>query len=335
MRYFYINIEFVYKDERQYFAKHPVYSAMGPGYVGTQTLSNKLTKILYTHIKYNLPDIIKEISERIQEVTDRLNDLGPPMPEAPEEKLQMAWIMIMEFCQAFKDAIAGKPIGRKDRKEKAKDFQGGAKIKIMYYKLFEQYSRTDFKISEAEKYDDEDISRAILLHEGDSMPGFPSADVFVSLIQPQIEKLKQPALELLADVYGYLERLANTLKDKAFLRFPMFGEELMEKITEVMLNEREKTRYLIESVLDSEHEYMFTNDAEYLMNRTDIVPVKSTFLYSLIRKQKKKAKRKRKWYQDQGVLSRKKRKRKSPKKKQEMYRNARQPKYSCGNSEQD
>lgn len=241
--------------------------------MGTQTLSNKLTKILYTHIKYNLPEIVKEISERIQEVSDRLKELGPPLPEAPSEKLQMAWIMIMQFCSYFRDAIAGKSSTKKDRSEKQKrEFQGGAKIKIMYYKLYDKYSRSDFKITEEEKYDDDAMSTAILLSEGDSMSGFPSADVFVSLIQPQIEKLKAPALELLADVYGYLEGLANNLKEKAFRRFPSFGEELMEKISEVMQNEREKCRYLVEALLDSEHEYMFTNDAEYLMNRTNIVP---------------------------------------------------------------
>lgn len=90
---------------------------MGSGYVGTSTLSSKLTRILYTHIKHNLPDIIKEMSERIKEVSDRLTELGTPMPEKPDEKLQMAWSMVLEFCQNFKNAIAGKAISCKDRKE--------------------------------------------------------------------------------------------------------------------------------------------------------------------------------------------------------------------------
>ena len=90
---------------------------MGLGFVGTQTLSNKLTKILYTHIKVNLPDIAKEITERITEVSDRINELGTPLPEEPNEKLQMAWGMVMDFCTRFKDAIAGKTLSRKDRKD--------------------------------------------------------------------------------------------------------------------------------------------------------------------------------------------------------------------------
>lgn len=246
---------------------------MGPGYVGTQTLSSKLTRILYTHIKGSLPDITREISERIREVSDRLNELGPAMPEDHSEKLQMAWTMVIEFCTKFKNAIAGKSHARKDRKERpgGKQYQGGAQIKSMYYHLFKECSKPDYKVTS--DYDDELMSRAILLHEGDSMPGFPSADVFVSLIQPRIEQLKTPALDLLQEVYNYLEDLASTIQAQTFQRFPSFGEEIMEKIIEVMQEEREKARYLVESIIDSEQTYMFTNDPEYLTTRTDIVPV--------------------------------------------------------------
>jgi len=49
------------------------------------------------------------------------------------------------------------------------------------------------------------IERAIAMHEGDSIPGFPSVDVFQYLINPQLEKLREPAVELIADVYSQLE----------------------------------------------------------------------------------------------------------------------------------
>jgi hypothetical protein len=246
---------------------------MGSAFWGTQTLSNKLTQILYTHIKHNLPDIVREITERIQEVSERLEELGPPMPEDMSEKMQIAWTMVMEFCTRFKYAIEGKAQIQKERKEKDRKYQGGAQIKIMYYHLFKDYAKADYRITK--DYDDELMKRAILLHEGDSMPGFPSADVFVSLIQPQVEQLKEPALGLLQDVYNYLEELAGSIQGQTFIRFPEFGEEMMEKIIEFMQEEREKTRYLVESILDSEQTYMFTNDPEYLNTRTDIVTVHS------------------------------------------------------------
>jgi hypothetical protein len=48
--------------------------------------------------------------------------------------------------------------------------------------------------------------------------------------------------------------------------------EVMDIITQVLQDEREKTRALVESMVDSEQNYLFTNDIEYLTNRTDIVP---------------------------------------------------------------
>ena len=52
------------------------------------------------------------------------------------------------------------------------------------------------------EYTDMHIEKAIQMHEGDGLPGFPSVDVFIYLITPQLDKLRDPALELLQDVYA-------------------------------------------------------------------------------------------------------------------------------------
>lgn len=51
----------------------------------------------------------------------------------------------------------------------------------------------------------------------------------------------------------------------------MIGD-VMDIITQVLQQEREKARYIVESIIDSEQNYLFTNDFDYLQNRTDIVP---------------------------------------------------------------
>lgn len=56
-----ISVKEAMEKEQEYFSTHPIYSTMPPGSLGCHTLTNKLTKILFTHIKHNLPDIIKEI----------------------------------------------------------------------------------------------------------------------------------------------------------------------------------------------------------------------------------------------------------------------------------
>ena len=48
--------------------------------------------------------------------------------------------------------------------------------------------------------------------------------------------------------------------------------EVMDVIIQVLQGEREKCRAIVEAIIDSEQNYLFTNDADYLANRTDIVP---------------------------------------------------------------
>jgi hypothetical protein len=48
--------------------------------------------------------------------------------------------------------------------------------------------------------------------------------------------------------------------------------EVMDIIVNVLQDEREKTRIIVEAVIDAEQNYLFTNDSEYLSSRTDIVP---------------------------------------------------------------
>lgn len=116
------------------------------------------------------------------------------------------------------------------------------------------------------------IERAIAMHEGDSIPGFPSVDVFYYLIQPQLEKLREPALELIQDIYAQLEFLASQIVDRIFMRFPSARGVVMEIICDVIGKERDHCREIVEAVVDAEQNYLFTNDLEYKSNRQSIVP---------------------------------------------------------------
>ena len=110
------------------------------------------------------------------------------------------------------------------------------------------------------------------MHEGDSIPGFPSVDVFYYLIQPQLEKLREPALDLLADIYAQLELLCSQIVDRIFMRFPGMRPEIMDIICGVLQEERDHARDIVEAIVDSEQNYLFTNDLGYKENRSSIVP---------------------------------------------------------------
>ena len=165
--------------------------------LGIGNLTTKLTKILFTHIKHSLPDIMKEIRDKMKDTESDLRDLGAPMPSESSEKMQLLWGMITDFIQTYKNTISGKydskryvqgnggPVGA--------ELSGGARIKMNFYNLYQEFE--DMRATQ--EYDDFHIQKAIQMHEGDGLPGFPSVDVFIYLINPQLEKLRDPALELI------------------------------------------------------------------------------------------------------------------------------------------
>lgn len=64
---------------------------------------------------------------------------------------------------------------------------------MQFYKLYAEYEGRPA----TETYSDMAIEKAIVMHEGDSIPGFPSVDVLYYLLQPKLDQLRDPALELL------------------------------------------------------------------------------------------------------------------------------------------
>lgn len=79
------------KNEREYFQNHPIYSSLPPELLGCDSLTNKLMRIFFTHIRRYLPEIMREITQKIKETEGKLKELGPPMPVQAHEKIQLLW----------------------------------------------------------------------------------------------------------------------------------------------------------------------------------------------------------------------------------------------------
>ena len=253
------------KKEREFFRNHPVYKNMPQGYLGTNVLIQKLTKIYFKIIRENLPRIIKAINDRMKQAEEELASLGNPMPIDDAGKMSLLWTMLNEYCEIFRNVLKGK---YNKRIQFLKD-EGGYKIKILYKKLLEDFTG-DFKATAG--YTDENINYALTIHEGDSIPGFPSVDAFTYLLKPQLERLKEPIEECFTEVYQYIDFLSGKILERTFARFPQIINDMGDFINNFLVEVRDKTKYLIDSVVDMEINYLFTNDYEYLNNFTTFIP---------------------------------------------------------------
>ena len=254
------------RKEREFFKSHPTYKNLPPGHLGTDVLINKLTKIYFRIIRENLPRIVKAINDRVKTAEEELSSLGQPMPTDDAGKMSLLWNMINEYCDIFRNVLQGK---YNNKRLNFLEGEGGFKIKILYKKLLEEFTG-NYKATAG--YTDENINYALTIHEGDSIPGFPSVDAFIYLLRPQLEKLKEPIEECFQNVFQYLDFLSGKILEKTFTRFPQAINDLTDLVTNYLVEERDKTKYLIDSVVDMEINYLFTNDYEYLNNFTTFIP---------------------------------------------------------------
>lgn len=264
-----ISMEEAFKNEKEFFLNHPVYKTMAPGYYGTDVLIQKLTKILFRMISKNLPGIIKSINENIKKSDEELSLLGQPMPLDEAGKLSLLWSMLNDFCNRYKNTLAGKY----DRKNSFLKHEGGYKIKAVFTKILDEFTG-DFKVTK--EYSDEDISNAIEIHEGDSIPGFPSVDAFNYLLRPQLEKIRDPINESFTEIYNYLEGLAQKILDKSFVRFPQLVSEMSDLINAYLQKERDTCKFIIDSIVEQEICYLYTVDKDYINNYTTFIPKQQT-----------------------------------------------------------
>ena len=243
--------------EKAWFAEHPKYSKLPPGHTGTDCLVSKLTKVLFRHIKSFLPEIKKEILERKRKVGDRLLELGEGVPIDVSEQVQLMWTMITDYCEMFKNSIRGKY----DRKfSQHMDVSGGSRIRNSFNEFLSEFEET--KITG--QTSDDEIEQAIRMHEGDSLPGFPSPDIFEFLILPHLRKVHSPCVELVATIAATLELLSQQIAKTVFRRFPKLADQVLNLTANIFLREREATRSIIENIVAAETGYLFTNDVRYL-----------------------------------------------------------------------
>ena len=127
-----------------------------------------------------MPRIVKAINERLKTAEEELQGLGQPMPTDDAGKMSLLWNMINEYCDIFRNVLQGKYT---NKRLSFLDGEGGFKIKILYKKLLEEFTG-NYKATE--EYDDEKIDYALTIHEGDSIPGFPSVDAFVYLLRKNV-----------------------------------------------------------------------------------------------------------------------------------------------------
>ena len=255
-----ISVKKALENEKEFFRFDPSYSNISKEYLGTEALVTKLTRIMYAHIRFNLSNIVKEVEEKIKEVKGRLEEIGPPLPTTINEKMLHINGLMKRLCGKFRGILSGKFEAVIGKIKITGELSGGAKIKHIFYELL----GNEVNYSVSQKIKDSELEKIIKAHEGINMPGFPSQEIFPHLIIPEIQKLIEPTMQCLGQVYEEIEEILTETGNDTFDKCQEVGEIIMDSAVQLIKQSREKTSDILQSFLDSQKLYMFSNDEQYL-----------------------------------------------------------------------
>ncbi len=95
------------QNEIDFFGKHPIYSTLPSELLGTLSLIDRVSNLLYKMIRKCLPKIKKEIINRKTKVKKSLFNLGIEFPDNDEKKMEMVFQLVRKFKQTFNKEING------------------------------------------------------------------------------------------------------------------------------------------------------------------------------------------------------------------------------------
>lgn len=251
-------------NEDRFFAeKYP--DLFEQGSVGTRSLVNRLSMILSKNIQNSLPDITRELRDKIESYEQEHRQLGTPLPDNGSEKIQLILNMVTEFCNAYSNSIKGKYSRIKKDKEREPI---GVSIRRLLLGIF-----TDHDPNKLDEVLTDKLVKATFVNYGSSgLPGFPPYSAFQKLLHPLLQKLVPKSNDLVDRIYYLLEKCIQELVDKIFLRFPELKSTIAEYALRNLARCRDASEEMVNCLMEAELGFLYTSDEEYLGVHGSILP---------------------------------------------------------------
>ena len=250
-------------EDRFFERKYP--DLLEQGLVGTKSLVVRLSMILSKNIQSSLPEITKELREKIEAFDQEYKLLGRPLPEMDTEKIQLILNMVTDFCNAYMNSIKGKYSRIKKDKDKEPIGVSIRRLLLSIYKDYDQ-SKLDEILSDS-------LIKATFVNYGSSsLPGFPPYSAFQKLLHPLLQKLVPKSNDLVDRVFYLLEKSIQELVDNIFLRFPELKTTIAEYAFKNLIRCRNATEEMVNSLMEAELGFLYTSDEEYLGFHGSILP---------------------------------------------------------------
>jgi hypothetical protein len=199
-------------EEKAFFRRHPVYSSIPARYFCSESLAQKISNVFLSNLKSQLSCIIQDIKNKMYDCQNKLKNLDLQYSLLDKDETDRVWLLITKFIESLKQSLHEQEVADIELASNLKNSRAHT-VRSLFSELYKAYRASEYRASA--EYSDSDIEKIMVRAERDI---FGFSDPFLDLLDPQLEKLREPALILTDSISNLLKGETIIMIEKIFSR---------------------------------------------------------------------------------------------------------------------
>jgi dynamin 1-like protein len=241
------------KQEKEFFEQHPLYSSI-KSRSGYPYLAATLNRVLLNTIRDTLPDLKKDLTNRLRIAQDALEELGDSQMNQSKSALMLN--ILTRYCSIFTATIDGQlpdlPLD---------SLYGGSRINYIFVDVFGKCLEA---MSATDGLSQDDIRMAITNASGARIALFMPEAAFDQVVRQQVRKLESPSLECADCVFEELKSIAHKIDLPELRRFGALRERISEVVQALLAECHKPAKKMISSLISIERDYINISHPEFI-----------------------------------------------------------------------
>ncbi|XP_062390062.1 interferon-induced GTP-binding protein Mx-like isoform X1 [Sardina pilchardus] len=240
--------------EKKFFENHThLRSCLDEGKATIPHLSERLTNELVSHIKRSLPQLEKQIKDKLEKAVTELRRLGDGVPQDEAERANFLIEKINSFNQVLTDMV------------RAEEEVGDSQTRVFtnIRKMFKKWKTDlDSKATELEEYLRDEVEDYNVAHRGKELPGFVNYRTFETIVRRHVEDLEEPAMNLLQATTDIIATAVNQTTSTFFEAYPSLMRAAKDPLEDLREQEFERAEERLKSQFKMER-IIYSQDGLY------------------------------------------------------------------------
>ncbi|KAF0914843.1 hypothetical protein E2562_032520 [Oryza meyeriana var. granulata] len=260
-------------EEERLFKYHPLLSKIDKSMVGIPVLAQRLMQIQATIIAKCLPDIVKQINDRLSRHSSELDQMPPDLNNVADAVRAFFHIM-KQVCASLEKVLVR---GEFDEFPDDRHFHGTARIAEMMNGYSRKLPAQCPRGNDGDLFLVEEV-RVLEETKGINLPNFLPRSAFLVLLKNKVETIVHVPHDLVNEVWGYVDDVVMKILLKHSDNFPQLQPSCRRAVQSLMDKARARSAQHVKELIEMELVADYTANPDYMKTWTEIMEGHESFM---------------------------------------------------------